>query len=352
MIRPALQGVSRLAGRTRALLQRRAVVLLYHRVADDDASDPWGLSVSPTHFAEHLEVLRRVATPLPLTELARRARNGTLPRRAVAVTFDDGYADNLLVAKPLLERAGVPATVFVVTGMLDGARAFWWDELERLLLGPDLLPPELALHVAGATRRWSLGDGWAREAGSDGCDHAWRAWEPPRSPPQRLYAELWRLMHGSAASERERMLEQLRAWRGTGALRDPVCRPLTEAELRTLIAGGGVTLGAHSVSHPSLASLSPDAQRAEIQGSAERLTRITGRAVAAFAYPFGGGTDITAATAALVREAGFECACVNQSGAVTRATDLFLMPRLFVADSDGDAFAHRLTGLLDGARQK
>ncbi len=76
----------------------------------------------------------------------------------IAVTFDDGYANNLHAAKPLLERFTVPATVFVAVGALEDPREFWWDELDGLLLQPGTLPDALQLHVNGRCLAWKLGD--------------------------------------------------------------------------------------------------------------------------------------------------------------------------------------------------
>src|SRR5437773_7329055 len=134
----------------------KSIILLYHRVADV-RPDPWSLCVTPQHFAEHLEVLRQQSRPMHLQQLVSRLRDGNLPRHAVAITFDDGYADNLLQAKPALERYDIPATVFVATGNIEQAHEFWWDELERLLLQPGTLPEELRLSIDGKTYRWELG---------------------------------------------------------------------------------------------------------------------------------------------------------------------------------------------------
>src|SRR5262245_25018119 len=103
------------AGALRSRFARSALVLVYHRVARANV-DPWELAVTPEHFSEHLEVLRRLARPLPLQSLVEAVRGGAVPRRAVVVTLDDGYADNLRNAEPLLRRHDVPATCFLTAG--------------------------------------------------------------------------------------------------------------------------------------------------------------------------------------------------------------------------------------------
>ena len=110
-----------------------ALILMYHRVAEAHA-DPFSLAVSRCHFAEHLEILQAHAHPMRMPGLLAALAAGTMPPRPVVLTFDDGYADNLHQALPLLERFGVPATVFVSTGFLDSPREMWWDELERIFL--------------------------------------------------------------------------------------------------------------------------------------------------------------------------------------------------------------------------
>src|SRR5438552_4939252 len=89
------------ARQVRGRFAHQALILTYHRIAEV-RSDPWALCVRPHYFAEHLEVLRRDYHPLPLAQLAAAMMAGNIPRRAVVVTFDDGYANNLSQAKPRL----------------------------------------------------------------------------------------------------------------------------------------------------------------------------------------------------------------------------------------------------------
>ena len=80
----------------------KPLILLYHRIAEPPPADPWGLSVSPAHFLEQLEVLSRTRQPFPLVEFVRSLIAGTLPSNAVALTLDDGYVDNLSLASRCL----------------------------------------------------------------------------------------------------------------------------------------------------------------------------------------------------------------------------------------------------------
>ena len=178
------RAAGRAARRVRSLVSPGALILLYHRVTKLE-SDPQLLAVSPRHFDEHMDVMRRLATPTALRDLLEACRSGTLPKRAVVVTFDDGYADNLREAKPMLERHGVPATVFVSTGLLGQRRESYWDELDRLLLQPGVLPDKLELDISGRRYLRDLNsdaeytvDAWERHRG-------WNVLEPGEPAPAR-----------------------------------------------------------------------------------------------------------------------------------------------------------------------
>ena len=134
----------------------KGIILMYHRIAEVPM-DPWALCVTPQHFLQQMEVLRKDFHPLTLEQLAQAQKTGTIPPRAVVITFDDGYADNLHQAKPVLDHYNIPATIFVSTGYLDRATGFWWDTLEEFLLQPGQLPEELALTINEQPYHWQLG---------------------------------------------------------------------------------------------------------------------------------------------------------------------------------------------------
>jgi peptidoglycan/xylan/chitin deacetylase (PgdA/CDA1 family) len=132
----------------------RAVVLVYHRVRERGL-DPWRLTVDPEIFAGQMETLARDWTPISLSELVEGFARRQLPERAVAVTFDDGYADNLETAAPILVELGIPATLFVAADLVDAGGPPWWDQLVPLLLEPARLPPTLT-RTRGVCRRTLL----------------------------------------------------------------------------------------------------------------------------------------------------------------------------------------------------
>jgi Polysaccharide deacetylase len=120
-------------------------------------------------------------------------RQGLPGGRPLVITFDDGYADNLYNAAPLLDRYDVPATLFLATGYIDGAREFWWDALERMLLEPEVLPAELHLTAAGRTWEWSLGEE-ARHYAYD-ARRSDREWFVTRRAAPSGRCELYRAVH-------------------------------------------------------------------------------------------------------------------------------------------------------------
>jgi peptidoglycan/xylan/chitin deacetylase (PgdA/CDA1 family) len=317
---------------------RGPLILMYHRVTNV-AADPWAICVSPANFAEHLDVLKQVATPVPLESLTGADARRRLPPRSVAVTFDDGYADFLHEAAPLLESKAVPATLFVTTGNLGTDREFWWDELERLLLRPGTLPPLLEIQIGGEEHRWELCE--ARHFSDEDA----RACRRTRSSTARagtrhaLFHSVYTRLFPLAEGERRRTLALLRAWTGDPGIHRADFRSLTPGEVAAVSRSGLVEIGAHTVNHPALSAHSIAAQRAEILESKKTLEEILGHSVTSFSYPHG---EYTPDTLALAREANLRRACTVKTGRVTRHTPPLELPRFPVEDWTAAEFEERL----------
>ena len=312
------------------------MILVYHRVAEA-VVDPWALGVSPAHFAQQLKVLTNIANPVSLQQLARATSDNGLPPRPVCVTFDDGYADNLYAAKPALEAYRVPGTVFIAPGYLGVPDNLWWDELAKLILDPTTRQDELHLTVNGQDYAYVFPP-------SDGPDPhtAWRGWETAPGPRQTAYMKIYGMLLKLSDADREKALQQLRIGATRAQADRQQHRCLTEDELCELAAGELVEIGAHTLTHPVLAELPPDQQQHEIGGSKRRLEALTGKTITSFAYPYGKKNHYTRQTIKTVRANGFDCACSNFGGLVTRTSNRFVLPRFQPMDWDGDQFAEVL----------
>src|SRR5262249_35878384 len=180
---------------------------------------------------------------------------------AVAITCDDGYADNLLFAKPILDRFAVPATIFLATGSL-GTAEFWWDRLERLICEAISLPKVVQLHIDHSVTIPL--DGSKTDA------------------VLRIHHHLRDLEPEARDAALDALAESLRP----AHMVNPY-RPLTEDEVRTL-ATGTTVIGAHTVSHPWLPRLSSAELTRELVDSKRHCESLVGDVVSFFAYPFGG----------------------------------------------------------------
>jgi peptidoglycan/xylan/chitin deacetylase (PgdA/CDA1 family) len=308
------------------------VVLMYHRVARPPV-DPWGLAVSPTRFEEHLSVLRRRRQTMPLSDFVHRLVAGTLPATAAAVTFDDGYADNCLEARPRLDAAGIPATVFLTTGALDGTTEFWWDELARGLL---LRKAAIDCEIEIAGERVALTCGPETDFAHE---RQWRAWNEPETPRERLYFRVWERLRAAPARARSEVLCRLRRILEFPAP-EPGDLPLTGSQVRALAADPLFEFGGHTVTHPVLPALDPAARRHEVLGGRIACEELVGRPVEGFAYPHGAHDPASRET---VAACGFRWACSTESRAVAgRGDHLFALPRIQALDWDGDGFDRAL----------
>jgi peptidoglycan/xylan/chitin deacetylase (PgdA/CDA1 family) len=328
----------RLGMRASILGRPHGLVPMYHRIATPSV-DPWDIAVSPENFAQHLEVFGDWARCRTFGELAAALHGDAKERRSVAITFDDGYVDNLTTALPLLEKHDAPATVFILTSTIGAGKEFWWDALARVFLTTPRLPRVLELDVLGGARRWDLGDGADCTPEELRTFRRWRMRDGPRHPRARTLGEVWRTLFESPRDITESLLAQVIAWSGGDREGPADGHPVTEAELARLAGSRLVEIGGHTMRHPALDTLTPKEAEKEISGGRRILVERTGRDVTTFAYPFGrcGGR-----VPDIVRDAGFSAACTAAQFLAIGRTDPYRIPRLIMRDWDGETLARML----------
>jgi peptidoglycan/xylan/chitin deacetylase (PgdA/CDA1 family) len=273
-------------------------VLFFHRVfAQRDPLMPG--EPTAADFDRWLVWLKEHFDVLPLDEAVQMLKEHRLPRRAAAITFDDGYRDNHDVAAPLLEQHRLPATFFVTTGYLDGG-IMWNDE------------------VAEALRRTPLQQGALPGLDLPALDLDGMA---ARS---NAHGQITRKLKYLNPQERQAAVrEVVDALQAT--LPDDLM--MTSEQVRSL-ARRGFQVGAHTVTHPILTRLDDDAAREEIRTGRDTLQTLLGRPVRLFAYPNGrDGADFDARHRRMAREIGFDAAFSTEPASCRADDDFFALPR-------------------------
>jgi peptidoglycan/xylan/chitin deacetylase (PgdA/CDA1 family) len=326
---PALHwsGAYRRAWR-RPELRSAGIVLLYHRIgAAGGRGEPRGYGVEngvPVDvFEAQLRFMRRHFRPVRALDLALRA--DAIGGPAFAVTFDDGYADNLTLAAPVLARLGIPATLFATTDWIGTERRFWWEQLGGLLR--ETAAARLALHeVAPALReRWEIPAVLELEGDA---------------PRERAHWLISMALMRTAPREIDGLLERLAAALGAPLRREGREVPMLDWDGVRRLRDLGFEIGAHGRSHANL-GLAPDAA-AEVRASVERIAAELGDLPALFAYPYGGGEHRSEAAIRAVREAGCQAAFTTELGAVRPQCDRFALPRAGLTRGLGFACAYQI----------
>lgn len=285
-------------------------ILIFHRVLpqrDDFNPD----DIDAEIFDRQIGLLSDCYRVLRLDEAVDALVRGKLPPRAAAITFDDGYADNAEVALPILKSRGVPATFFVASGFLDGGM-MWNDKIIECVR-------------RGGNRIVDLS-----RAGLGEID---------LTPDWQCAFDIIKKLKYQTPAKREEAISAL--IEATG-----VSLPKNLMMTRTQVAGladSGMTIGAHTVHHPILASIDIDAAEREIADNRAALEQITGEPVRLFAYPNGKpGHDYRREHVELVRRLGFKAAVSTAWGVAQSTSDVFQLPRFTPWDTRPHRFGLRL----------
>ena len=296
----------------------RVFLLEYHAVTGEREEEG---AISAARFRTHLEFLTARWPCVTVAQAAERLAGG-LDQDLLALTFDDGYANNARIAYPALRELGLTATIYLATAFLDG-EPLWFDLARRGLTKAKAAPAEARSRVdaAGQEVLSRLLDSWPATLSLEAAMQRLKS----APAPERLQA--------TAA------LRPLAAWRAAQ-------EPMRWDEARAL-AAAGIELGAHTVDHPILSKLDEAEQERQIAGSIARIEAELQKRPRTFAMPNGSARDYDAATLRVVRRLGLLASCTTRRGSNAAGCDLHQLRRIGVGSDSLAMLDARLAGFFD-----
>jgi peptidoglycan/xylan/chitin deacetylase (PgdA/CDA1 family)/CelD/BcsL family acetyltransferase involved in cellulose biosynthesis len=290
-------------------------ILYYHGVNDE--RHPFFDAISTSLFEQQMRYLARHYKVVPLAEATRLLEEGGRPEMVVAVTFDDGYRDNYENAFPILNRYGLPATIFLTTGSLDSGEPLWFEQLAEAIQKTTREYIDLEFDIP---RRF------------------WLRTEAERLESKRRIFGLLRQMDTAACQER---LEEVRRLLGPVAASERRNRMLTWDQVRKMKANG-IDFGGHTVTHPFLSRLAPDKALWEVTECKRRIEEELQQPAGYFAYPNGQPEDFAASNKELLRAAGYRAAVTTIWGMNYQSSDRMELRRGGPWESSPALFASKL----------
>ncbi len=284
------------------------IVLLYHRVANL-ADDFLGLAVDPDNFRKQMEFIKAKFPVLRFEDDWTKIKSTSF-----VITFDDGYADNLYQALPILEEFDIPATFFITSGSIGSSDEFWWDKLENIIINS---------RPADWPGQFVLPDGNVIEASTT---------------PDELIINLQLAIKPFGAARRNCFIDDLSLMLLKKYSPRQSFLPMNEAEIKMLSSNWLVTIGSHTVNHVQLSAMSRKDQEYEIIEGHRALESIVGKKLEFFSYPFGNYNDFNQDTKEICQAAGFKKVAANFPGQAHSWTSSTLIPRQIIRNMSVDRF--------------
>jgi len=301
----AVMGGHRIA---RLFSKPSVTIVAYHRIISDHHIDvrPY-ISVTETNLRRQIRFFKKNYEVITLEKAVELLAAGPLDRHYLVLTFDDGYEDNFTIGLKLFNEESVKPTVFVTTDCVARCNSLWPDRLRHIVYSAEISSP-----VTITNPLCNIG----------------------KTLPERICAvkRLITCVKGYSVLQREEFLQEL-------AIKLRVTEQCPSLMLDTqklkLLSEQGISIGAHTVSHPILAQVSVKESELEIRESRKALEQWAGREIVAFAYPNGTSGDFTDFTVSQLKVEGFTSAVTTQRGVNRHGCDMFRLRRtgIYLTDS-------------------
>lgn len=289
----------------------RIAILYYHRI-DNEKSDYNFTNVQPKNFEKHVRVLCKNYDVIPIRELMNK-RTYSGDRDAVIVTFDDGYANVLYNAVPIMEAYDIPFTCFISTENIETRRENWTDIIIRAAFEPEEYHDECVLEIPNGRKTLS----------TDKLEER-----------VKFYREIRKIYNDLKKDEKTALITRLMQWAGFSEEARDNYRIMNSEEIRQIRKRGG-EIGLHTVTHPFLSFLENSEVEWELSYSKKTLERVLSEKVTLFSYPFG---DCPKNVRPVLDGLGYELAVTSNRGLVSNESDVMYLPRYSVRDYSESGF--------------
>lgn len=290
--------------------KEKAIILMYHRI--HDRGD--GTGISRKNFERQMEFIKGEMTPVSLIDIIDwLLKKKTIPQRAVAITFDDGYEDNFINGYPILRKFEIPATIFLTSGHIETTKVFWWDKVNEIIRKTK----KPFIHLKDF-------QDFIREGYMHSAESIRLSTLKEKICATKTVQEFFKTFEYNRVNEAVALLQKTLDVEELEIEGPPM---LNWHQIREM-SNNGIDFGAHTVTHVNLAGVSLDMAKKEINDSKSIIESRINKPVNGFAYPYGLKQHFNEQTKKIVNNAGFQYACSAKTGAISIGSDIYSLKRV------------------------
>jgi peptidoglycan/xylan/chitin deacetylase (PgdA/CDA1 family) len=290
-------------------IKDRAVILMYHSINENRHR----IGVNKESFERQMEYIKEKMNPVPLITIAHWISKGkSIPPRAVAVSFDDGYEDNFIMAYPILKKFSIPATIFLTTGHIESTKIFWWDKVSEIIKKTN--KPFVDLKDFQSFRNSSTNSPELIKLNTF----------------SRKVDAIMTIIKFFKTFEYHRIHEATDLLQKILDVGDKDIEPSSMLNWRQIkeMKRNGIDFGAHTVTHPDLTKIAQDEAVKEIKSSKDTIEQKIDATIYGFAYPYGLKDHFNEKITKIIKNAGFHYTCSAEPGIVTKGNDAYDLKRI------------------------